>query len=269
MKNSLLGRILIGTGLALLVTGVILFLHPSVLTVLVAFWITMATIEFLQLLNKAGIILNRYLLVGINLLTLIAAYLGLLPEFLIIPIAIVFITAILAQPPLPRIPVYNLFTIIYLGFLPAHLILLRQFAAENHYPSTLVLFPLILTWLSDTAAYAVGKLFGKRKLAPALSPNKTFAGSFAALLISALVSGLCGQKLVPFSSQPFWLTALLGIAISAIGQLGDLFESLFKRAVGVKDSAQTLGQHGGFLDRADSLLFAIPAFYYLTRLVTK
>ncbi|MGB9742526.1 MAG: phosphatidate cytidylyltransferase [bacterium] len=269
MKNSLISRIVIGTALTLLVSGVVLFLHPDVLTLLVAAWVIMATIEFQHLLVRADIVLNRWLLILLNTLTIISAHFNLLPGMLIVPIAIIFIGGILNRHPLPRIPVYNLFTVIYLGFLPAHLILLRQFAWHNKFSPWLVLFPFVLTWLSDTAAYAFGKLLGKRKLAPYLSPNKTVVGAISGLLTGALVSGLWLPRLQPFCLYPVWLLALAGIGLSAVGQLGDLFESIFKRAVGAKDSARTLGPHGGFLDRADSLLFAIPAFYYLTLLVGK
>jgi phosphatidate cytidylyltransferase len=269
MKNNLLWRIVIGTALALLVSAVILFLHPYVLTVLVAAWVLLATGEFLQLLSQSEILLNRWLLIILNLSITAAAYFQLLPGILIVMIAIVFIAATLMRPTLPRIPVYGLFTIIYLGFLPAHLILLRQLAWHHNLSPWLVLFPLVLTWLSDTAAYAVGKLLGKRKLAPYLSPKKTIEGAIAGLFTGVLVSALWLPRLEPFDAQPVWLAALAGIGLSALGQIGDLFESIFKRAVGAKDSATTLGPHGGFLDRADSLLFAIPAFYYLTRLLAK
>lgn len=255
--------------LALLVSAVVLFSHPYVLTVLVAAWVMIATIEFLQLLRRAEIVLNRWLMVTLNLMTILSAYLQLLPGLLIVPIAVIFLTAIIARPPLPRIPVYGLFTLIYLGFLPAHLVLLRQFAWCHRYPAGLALFPLGLVWLSDTAAYVIGKVWGRRKLAPFLSPNKTVEGTFAGLITGALVSGLWLPQLPPFNSLPVWLMGLTGIGLSAVSQIGDLFESMFKRAIGVKDSATVLGQHGGFLDRADSQLFAIPAFYYLTLLIGK
>ncbi len=270
-KNSLAGRIIIGTILGLIVAGITLFSNhlPWLLTILVCAWTLLATIEFLRLLSRAEIVLNPYLLIPLNILIIIAAHLNLLPGFLIAPIAIVFIAALARTPALPRIPVYGLFTIIYLGFLPSHLILLRNLSSRENYSPWLILFPLILTWVSDTAAYAIGKIFGRHKLAPALSPNKTLEGFIAGLLFSALLAALWLVYLKPFTGAPRWWLAVIGIGLSAIGQAGDLFESLFKRAVAVKDSAETLGAHGGFLDRADSLLFTIPAFYYLAILTGK
>ncbi len=268
-KNSLAGRILIGSILGLIVALVILFGPRWLLTLFVGTWITLATIEFMNLLCRAEIVLSPWLLVPLNILIILAAHFNLLPGFLIAPIAAVFIAAIARRPALPRIPVYGLFTLIYLGFLPSHLILLHSLSQRENYSSWLVLFPLILTWVSDTAAYALGRLLGRRKLAPALSPNKTLEGFVAGLFFSALLTALWLPHLHPFTVEPRWWLALVGIGISAIGQAGDLFESLFKRAVAVKDSSEKLGVHGGFLDRADSLLFAIPAFYYFTLLVAR
>lgn len=270
-KNSLAGRIIIGTILGLLVSAVILFGNhlPWLLTLFVCAWIALATIEFLNLLSRAEIGLNPLLLVPLNILIILAAHLNLLPGFLIAPIAAVFIAALARGPVLPRIPVYGLFTLIYLGFLPSHLILLRNLSEQKNYSSWLVFFPLILTWVSDTAAYAIGKILGRHKLAPALSPNKTLEGFIAGLFFSGILTALFLPHLNPFTDTPRWCLVIIGIGLSAIGQAGDIFESIFKRAVAVKDSAETLGAHGGFLDRADSLFFAIPAFYYLTILAGK
>ncbi|MGQ9708529.1 MAG: phosphatidate cytidylyltransferase [bacterium] len=268
-KNSTAGRIIIGICLGLIVAGAILSGNRLVLTILVSAWIALATLEFLNLLHRAEIYLNLWLLLFLNLVIIIAAHLDLLPGFLIVPVAVVFITAIARRPALPRIPVYGLFTIIYLGFLPSHIILLRNLVHARHYSAWLVLFPLILTWVSDTAAYALGKAFGRHKLVLELSPNKTLEGFVAGLFFSALLAALWLPILNPFTEAPRWWLALIGVGLSALGQAGDLFESLFKRAVSVKDSSETLGAHGGFLDRIDSLLFTIPGFYYLALLVAK
>ncbi len=268
-KNSLAGRIVIGTGLALAVTGIILFARPEILSLLVAAWVVLATAEFLQLLRRVEIKLNFWLIPVLNFAIALAGHLGWLPGFLLAPIAIVFITATTARPALPRIPVYSTFALIYLGFLPSHLILLNNLIQQHHLSRWLVLFPLVLTWTNDTAAYAVGRLLGRHKLAAALSPKKTVEGFIAGLVAATLLSALWLKKIPPFASQPWWWLGLLGTGLGAIAQAGDLFESLFKRAAGQKDSATTLGEHGGFLDRADSLIFTIPAFYYLTLLIIR
>ncbi len=262
-KNSLAGRLVIGTVLTLLVTGTILFTGSGILTLLVAVWVSFATMEFIQLLRRAEIVLPAWFTLILNLTIVLAAWRNWLPGFLIAPIGMVFLFAIARRPALPRIPVYGTFTLIYLGFLPSHLILLRNLAQEKQLSPLLVLFPLVLTWVNDTAAFALGKILGRHKLAPALSPSKTREGFLAGLVFSALLSGIWLPRLKPFSSHPIWWLALVGIGLGAIAQAGDLFESIFKRAVAVKDSSAALGEHGGFLDRVDSLLFTIPAFYYL------
>ncbi len=120
-----------------------------------------------------------------------------------------------------------------------------------------LLFILCLVIISDTCAYIVGVRYGRHKLWPRVSPNKSSEGSMGSLcgcVISSIVLGCYLGK------APWWHFALLGVIINAFAQLGDLFESSLKRTVNVKDSGRLLPGHGGFLDRIDSVLFAIPAF---------
>jgi len=111
---------------------------------------------------------------------------------------------------------------------------------------------LVIVWSLDVFAYLVGKLFGRNKIAPQISPNKTIegalAGFFAAAVAGLLTSGLAGQTRHD--------GVILGAAIAVAGQVGDLFESAVKRELGTKDSGSALPGHGGWLDRIDSLLFA-------------
>ena len=123
-----------------------------------------------------------------------------------------------------------------------------------------ILLLLAVTWAGDTLALIAGKAFGKHKLAPVLSPKKTWEGA---------VAGLVGGVAVGMGLQPLLLAALPMphvIAASALigifGQLGDLAESLLKRAAEIKDSSNLIPGHGGALDRMDSLLFAIPVLYF-------
>jgi phosphatidate cytidylyltransferase len=262
----MLSRILIGTALGLAVFAVICHAPAPVLALFVAAWAVLATLEFLGLLRRADIRLSPWLLGALNASTVAAAWLGWLPGYVMVPVAAVFLTAVLGRTTLPRVPVYGAFTVIYLGLLPAHLVLLRQASDAAGYSRWLVLFPLVLTWTNDTAAYAIGKLFGRRRLMPEISPRKTWEGFVAGLVASAILSALWLGRLEPFTARGWAWLALLGIGLGAISQLGDLFESIFKRAVSVKDSSTVLAGHGGFLDRVDSLLFAIPAFYWLLRL---
>lgn len=130
----------------------------------------------------------------------------------------------------------------------------------------LMVFVLATAWLSDTGGYFAGKFLGKRKLYPAVSPNKTWAGSIGG--VAAAAAGAVGLKLVPqleMTLMPWFDILFIAIAGSIIGQVGDLCESLLKRSVGVKDSGQLLPGHGGLLDRVDAVLFIAPFVYvYMT-----
>ena len=109
-------------------------------------------------------------------------------------------------------------------------------------------------WVGDTAAYYGGRRFGVRALHPA-SPKKTWEGTLCGLVGGGVAAGLVASI---GGLVPFWWGLLGGLAINAIGQVGDLFESFLKRRVGVKDSGSVFPGHGGVLDRIDSLLFALP-----------
>lgn len=132
----------------------------------------------------------------------------------------------------------------------------------------LMLFPLWVTWSGDSAAYFVGKRFGKRKLAPRVSPGKTVEGGMAGIAGSVVAGALAGLVLGTFPNFPVGPVAggLIGIAVSVAGQLGDLAESVLKREAGVKDSGTLLPGHGGALDRFDALFFTIPLTYGLVLL---
>lgn len=123
----------------------------------------------------------------------------------------------------------------------------------------------ISTWVCDSFALFGGKRFGKHKLCPSVSPNKTWEGSICGAL-SAIVVGaiLC---FVPwYNGVDWWIVVLGAFVASTLGQIGDLVESLFKRMIGVKDSSNLIPGHGGVLDRVDSLLFSIPTAYFFLRL---
>lgn len=122
---------------------------------------------------------------------------------------------------------------------------------------------LAATWAGDSAAFFAGSRFGRRKFSPVLSPNKTWAGA-AGGLGGSLAGGLLSLPLFE-GAVPLWFVAGASLAVGLTGQLGDLFESLWKRAKGVKDSGSIIPGHGGILDRIDSLLIGIPVGYHLVR----
>lgn len=127
------------------------------------------------------------------------------------------------------------------------------------YGPVLVLFNLLLVWTADSAAYFVGKQWGKRKLASNISPKKTLEGFGAALLASLLVALIEGV-ILQFPPIPFIKFCILGVLTGAGCVIGDLYESMVKRIYKVKDSGSILPGHGGLLDRIDGLLAATPFF---------
>ena len=124
-------------------------------------------------------------------------------------------------------------------------------------------------WVCDSAAMFGGKRFGKRKLAPAVSPNKTVEGSICGAVSAAAVGVIVwalGHWIGALSGISLWLSIFICVIASTVGQIGDLAESLIKRMIGVKDFSDLIPGHGGMFDRADSLLFAIPTAYLILRL---
>jgi len=126
-----------------------------------------------------------------------------------------------------------------------------------------IYFLLTLIFLGDTGAYFFGKLFGRHKMAPMASPKKTWEGSFGGILFACL--GAVAVQQILLKDLVLWKAVLFAVLIHSVAQLSDALESLFKRAVGVKDSSNALPGHGGFLDRVDSLILAAPFFYYLLK----
>jgi phosphatidate cytidylyltransferase len=122
-----------------------------------------------------------------------------------------------------------------------------------------LMYALLLNWAGDSGAYYIGRKFGSHKLAPRVSPNKSWEGSAASVATSVLVAGTYVWYFVGGISIPH--IVVLTAAANIAGQFGDLAESAMKRGAGVKDSGSILPGHGGFLDRVDSTLFALPVIY--------
>lgn len=164
----------------------------------------------------------------------------------------------------------TLMAVVYTGALPAFLVGIRHLAhPERSWAGAwLVFFPLVVTWVCDTAAMFGGKALGGPKLAPTISPGKTRSGAAAGVAGGLLVAPIFGGLVFPRVGLqvPLWQLLVLAGALSVVGQIGDLAESLFKREAGVKDSSHLIPGHGGVLDRFDSLYFVIPtaaAMYHL------
>jgi phosphatidate cytidylyltransferase len=147
---------------------------------------------------------------------------------------------------------------IYFGWMFGHLSLLTN--TRNAYGY--VFFIIFAVQLNDVAAYCCGKLFGKHKLNPEISPNKTWEGSIGAVLVSLAVPWLLHFSFPHFG--PLQLI-LIGLLVGIGGQLGDLTISFIKRDIGIKDMGAAIPGHGGILDRVDSLVFVVPIFFHVTR----
>lgn len=150
------------------------------------------------------------------------------------------------------------FGAVYLSFTLNYFYLLREEETPLY-----VYFLLIVIFFGDTGAYLLGKLIGKHKLVPIASPYKTWEGSFGGIVFAALGALVAQQVLL--TDIVLWKAILTGILVHTVAQISDPLESLFKRAVGVKDSSNALPGHGGFLDRVDSLILATPFFYYFIK----
>ncbi len=153
----------------------------------------------------------------------------------------------------------TLLAVLYVGWLLGFGILLHH---DSPLGDELVLFVVGVTWVGETTAYLVGTAMGRHKLAPMISPRKTVEGAVAQVVASVATGAAFGGWLLPACGMGLGIVggALLGV----VGQLGDLAESAIKRSVGTKDTGGLIPGHGGVLDRIDSLLFNLPAFYYFT-----
>ena len=133
----------------------------------------------------------------------------------------------------------------------------------------LILIPFIAAWSADTGAQFGGKLFGKHKLAPRISPNKTVEGFFCGLAGGVLGMAVFGLVIHIMGHDVSWLSLLcFGLLGAAFGTVGDLFFSYIKREHGIKDFASIMPEHGGILDRFDSVVFVLPLFYAYVQIVS-
>lgn len=124
-----------------------------------------------------------------------------------------------------------------------------------------IIFAFLIIWSTDTGAYLAGRLFGKHKLWPSISPKKTVEGAIGGVVLACILAGVF-HMIHPFS-HPTAIVVIVTIAASIFGQVGDLVESALKRHYHVKDSGRILPGHGGILDRFDSLLFILPLLHFI------
>jgi phosphatidate cytidylyltransferase len=162
----------------------------------------------------------------------------------------------------------SVFALVYVGLTLIAIPTLR----DQHNGSTLVVFLLLVVWAGDIAALYIGRAWGRHKLAPTVSPNKTWEGAIGSVLGSLLVTGLLfwlstqlaqwNFARLSFADEVWWYWLAVAVVVNVAAQIGDLAESALKRSAGVKDSGNLLPGHGGVLDRIDALLLAAPALWY-------
>ncbi|HMA76110.1 MAG TPA: phosphatidate cytidylyltransferase [Candidatus Krumholzibacteriaceae bacterium] len=161
----------------------------------------------------------------------------------------------------------TIFGVLYVGLLGSYLLMLRELPVsmnldyKNGFLFVILVF--ILTWCYDTGAYTFGKIAGRHKLFPSVSPGKTLEGALGGVLLSCFGILVAREYILPFIT--IWEAVGLAVVGSVVSQLGDLVESMIKRDVNIKDSSNTIPGHGGILDRFDSMLFNAPAIYYILK----
>lgn len=156
----------------------------------------------------------------------------------------------------------TLLGIFYVGAFSAAIVSIREFYTDSsHYSNggSIVITIFITLWMTDSAAYFLGSAFGKHKLFPRVSPNKSWEGAIAGFIFAIITTTVLKEFFFTFLT---WKDAIvLGFIIGIFGQIGDLIESLIKRDASVKDSSNIIPGHGGILDRFDSLIFSAPIVY--------
>ncbi len=158
--------------------------------------------------------------------------------------------------------------VVYTGGMLSFAYALRyhEFVVDAAGGTALVMLPVLVTWLNDSGAYFAGRTFGRAKLMPTVSPKKTWAGAYGAVITSVAATWIIAAFILPrLAHLTLGIPGIIvvGIGLSLAAQVGDLAESMFKREAGVKDSSQLIPGHGGVLDRVDSLLFTLPVGYVL------
>ncbi len=163
----------------------------------------------------------------------------------------------------------TLFGVLYVGWLSAHLVLLRELPWRAGVPyaegAAFVLLAFFLTWSCDTGAYTVGRLFGRTRPWARISPRKSLEGSGGGLAAAVVAAFVARAWFAPFLSA--WDAVALGLGVGVFAQVGDLVESMVKRDSALGDSSDLIPGHGGILDRFDSLYFAAPLVFYYLKIV--
>lgn len=259
-------RLLSSIAIGVLLLGIIfstLSFIPFGFALVVTLAFAISAHELLNAYTKSGVKLHHWLLIATNALVMIAAWFYGVEGVLIAAAigAIVNLIVVLFAGPsdFARISAETLFTLFYLGILPSFIILL---AADSD-GFALVSMLVILVGFNDTFAYLTGILLGKHRMAPKLSPKKSWEGFIGGLIATSLVSGYAFVNLL---EKPWWLGLIAGILGVIAATFGDLIESALKRDFGIKDMSSFLPGHGGMLDRLDSAIITGPTLWIFLEL---
>jgi phosphatidate cytidylyltransferase len=254
-------RVLVGAGLVVLLV-VAYAVGPKALVVLTAVVVLFCAAEAYGILQRCGF--RPATLLGLTAtggLVFASYWRGEPAVPLVLALAftatmIWYILGIVEARPLANVAVTSM-TIVWVGVLGSFAALMLRVP----HGKGLFLGAVVVTVASDIVAYFAGRQFGHRPLAPSISPGKTIEGFVAGALAAVVVGIIIGKEITPWGGIKHGL--LLGLVVAIFAPIGDLFESLIKRDLEVKDSGTALAGHGGLLDRFDSLLLVLPAVYYL------
>jgi len=232
-------------------------------------WILAASIEFLRLYIKPFKACHLVFLLGPLLIwfyTLLLTPYS-FPGFLFAAFLAQICLWVLFFAAKPQLLLPLLVLPVFLGFLPAHFVLIKQEVIKQNLSYAWLIFPFVMVWLNDTAAYLLGSVFGRTPLCPKISPAKTVEGLLLGFIVT--IGAGVGFAVLFVPELSWWSGGLLALVVALAGTLGDLLESAIKRERGVKNSSKILGGHGGFLDRIDSLIFGVAVYYYLHFLIQR
>lgn len=229
-----------------------------------------ALVEFYALTGKKGLAPRRELGVGLALLVGLAFYLPALPVEAalfagILAAGVCFVAATRTPEKLALFPASFAVTLVGVLYVAFPLNFLYRIRVEmGPYP---LYFLFAVIFFGDTGAFFIGKPLGKHKMTPIASPNKSWEGSAGGILFALIAAVVTRALILP--GLPLAAALLTAVVVHAAAQVSDPLESLFKRAVGIKDSSNILPGHGGFFDRIDSLILAGPLFYYIAAFLWK
>ncbi len=256
---------------------------PSFFVLLSTVLIMIGMVEFYAMARTRGLAPHSFIGASCALAICGLAWVGRPLSMLYSLAACTIIVCTLAMARSARDAIANIsvtvFGIIYVGWLCSHIISLRMLpldgrgAGVNFGGAGYVIMLLMLLWAGDSGAFFAGTAWGKHKLVPAISPNKTVEGALGGLFLTLVCSMLIrdtgllldGFNVALFPDFGVGVYLLIGVGVTVSGQIGDLCESYLKRDAGLKDTGNLLPGHGGFLDRFDSLAFAAPLLYFFLK----